>query len=58
MLGKTAVITHDFEIRRADVEHLLPHENPDTVFIDSEIEFLLVGPPAGAIHVAWNDGPI
>jgi len=37
----------------------LLHKNPDAVFIDcrSEIEFLFVGHPAGAIHVAWHDGP-
>ena len=32
---------------------------PDAVFIDcrSEMEYLFVGHPTGAIHVAWNDGP-
>ncbi len=48
------------------MEHLEPrhaheflHKNPNAVFIDcrSEMEFLFVGHPAGAIHVAWNDGP-
>ena len=48
------------------MEHLEPkqayellHKNPEAVFIDcrSEMEFLFVGHPAGAIHVAWNDGP-
>ncbi len=35
------------------------HSHPDAVFIDcrSEMEFLFVGHPTGAIHVAWNDGP-
>jgi len=34
-------------------------ENADALFIDcrSEMEYLFVGPPAGALHVAWNDGP-
>jgi rhodanese-related sulfurtransferase len=34
-------------------------QTPDAVFIDcrSEMEYLFVGHPAGAIHVAWNDGP-
>ncbi|NMG02710.1 rhodanese-like domain-containing protein [Azoarcus taiwanensis] len=33
--------------------------NPDALLIDvrSEIEFLFVGHPVGAIHVSWNDGP-
>ena len=48
------------------MEHLEPkqaygmlREKPDAVFIDcrSEMEYLFVGHPAGAIHVAWNDGP-
>jgi rhodanese-related sulfurtransferase len=48
------------------MEHLEPkqayellHKKPDAVFIDcrSEMEFLFVGHPSGAIHVAWNDGP-
>ncbi len=48
------------------MEHLEPKQahdflrrTPDAVFIDcrSEMEFLFVGHPAGAIHVAWNDGP-
>jgi rhodanese-related sulfurtransferase len=39
--------------------HEFLHKNPDAVFIDcrSEMEYLFVGHPAGAIHVAWNDGP-
>ena len=34
-------------------------ENPQAVLIDcrSEMEYLFVGHPRGAIHVAWNDGP-
>ena len=48
------------------MEHLEPkeaheflHKNPNAVFIDcrSEMEYLFVGHPQGAIHVAWNDGP-
>lgn len=33
--------------------------HPEAVFIDcrSEIEYLFVGHPAGAIHIAWQDGP-
>ncbi len=33
--------------------------HPSAVLIDvrSEIEFLFVGHPVGAIHVPWNDGP-
>jgi len=34
-------------------------KNPNSVFIDcrSEMEYLFVGHPAGAILVPWNDGP-
>jgi rhodanese-related sulfurtransferase len=48
------------------MKHFKPKEaydflqhNPDAVLVDcrSEIEFLFVGHPAGAHHVAWNDGP-
>ena len=48
------------------MKHLTPKEayaflqaNPDALLIDvrSEIEFLFVGHPVGAIHVTWNDGP-
>jgi len=48
------------------MKHLEPkaaHEflkkNPNSVFIDcrSEMEYLFVGHPAGAILVPWNDGP-
>jgi rhodanese-related sulfurtransferase len=48
------------------MEHLEPrqaHEflrsHPDALFIDcrSEMEYLFVGHPVGALHVAWNDGP-
>ena len=33
--------------------------NAEALFIDcrSEMEYLFVGHPVGAIHVAWNDGP-
>ena len=39
--------------------HEFLHKNPDAVFIDcrSEMEYLFVGHPVGALHVAWNDGP-
>ena len=48
------------------MKHLLPKEayellqkNPDALFIDvrSEMEFLFVGHPKDALHVAWNEGP-
>lgn len=48
------------------MKHLTPKEayaflqsNPEALLIDvrSEIEFLFVGHPVGAIHVSWNDGP-
>ena len=48
------------------MKHLKPkeaqqflHEHPQAVFIDcrSEMEYLFVGHPVGAHHVAWNDGP-
>lgn len=39
--------------------HAFLQQNPDALLIDvrSEIEFLFVGHPVGAIHVSWNDGP-
>ena len=39
--------------------HEFLHKNPDALFIDcrSEMEYLFVGHPVGAQHVAWNDGP-
>ena len=48
------------------MEHLTPkqahdflQQNPDALFIDcrSEMEYLFVGHPVGALHVSWNDGP-
>ncbi len=48
------------------MKHLMPRQafeflaaNPDAVFVDcrSEMEYLFVGRPVGAHHVAWNDGP-
>jgi rhodanese-related sulfurtransferase len=32
---------------------------PEALFIDcrSEMEYLFVGHPVGALHVSWNDGP-
>ena len=48
------------------MQHLTPNEaseflkqNPDAVFVDcrSEMEYLFVGHPQGAILVPWNDGP-
>ena len=48
------------------MDHLLPRqafdflrEHPQALFVDcrSEMEYLFVGHPVGALHVAWNDGP-
>jgi len=48
------------------MQHFQPKEaytflqqNPSALFIDcrSEMEYLFVGHPVGALHVAWNDGP-
>ena len=48
------------------MEHFEPRQayeflqkNPDAVLVDcrSEMEFLFVGHPVGAILVPWNDGP-
>jgi rhodanese-related sulfurtransferase len=48
------------------MEHLKPKQaydflqiNPDAVLIDcrSEVEFLFVGHPVGAIHIAWSEAP-
>jgi rhodanese-related sulfurtransferase len=48
------------------MEHLKPKEAYDflqreanAVFVDcrSEMEYLFVGHPVGAMHIAWNDGP-
>lgn len=48
------------------MEHLEPKatieflkRNPDALFVDcrSEMEYLFVGHPVGALNVAWNDGP-
>ncbi|MCX7180022.1 MAG: rhodanese-like domain-containing protein [Proteobacteria bacterium] len=39
--------------------HKFLQENPLALFIDvrSEMEFLFVGHPVGAMMVPWNDGP-
>jgi rhodanese-related sulfurtransferase len=48
------------------MKHFTPREahdylqtHPEALLIDvrSEIEYLFVGHPVGAIHVSWNDGP-
>jgi rhodanese-related sulfurtransferase len=48
------------------MEHLEPKQaaqflaqHSDALFVDcrSEMEYLFVGHPLGALHVAWNDGP-
>jgi rhodanese-related sulfurtransferase len=38
--------------------HAFLQDNPDAVLVDcrSEMEYLFVGHPVGAHHVAWNDG--
>jgi len=35
------------------------HNTPHALLVDcrSEMEYLFVGHPAGALHVSWNDGP-
>ena len=39
--------------------HDFLQHHPEAVFVDcrSEIEYLFVGHPAHAIHIAWQDGP-
>jgi rhodanese-related sulfurtransferase len=39
--------------------HALLREDAQAVLVDcrSEMEYLFVGHPVGAQHVAWNDGP-
>ena len=39
--------------------HKFLKEHRDAVFIDcrSEMEYLFVGHPTGAMHIGWNDGP-
>lgn len=34
-------------------------DHPDALFIDvrSEMEYLFVGHPVGAVHIPWNEGP-
>ena len=48
------------------MKHLTPKEahaylkgTPNALLVDcrSEMEYLFVGHPSGALHVAWNDGP-
>jgi rhodanese-related sulfurtransferase len=48
------------------MKHLTPRDTaeflkttPNALLIDcrSEMEYLFVGHPVGALHVAWNDGP-
>jgi rhodanese-related sulfurtransferase len=48
------------------MKHLTPREaldflrhTPQALLVDcrSEMEYLFVGHPAGALHVSWNDGP-
>ena len=39
--------------------HDFPQQNPQAVLVDcrTEIEHMYVGHPAGAEHVAWQEGP-
>ena len=48
------------------MKHLMPkeayqflHDNPLALFVDcrSEMEYLFVGHPVGAMMIPWNDGP-
>jgi rhodanese-related sulfurtransferase len=48
------------------MDHLSPRQalqllqtHPDALFIDcrSEMEYLFVGHPVGALHIPWSDGP-
>jgi rhodanese-related sulfurtransferase len=45
-------------LQAKDAQEFL-HKNADALFIDcrSEMEYLFVGHPVGALHVSWNDGP-
>ena len=61
--GLTSTADH---ARLPRMKHLTAREaheflaaTPHAVFIDcrSEMEYLFVGHPVGALHVAWNDGP-
>ena len=60
--GTTFIATTLF----AGLQTILPGEiapthrhTPNALFVDcrSEMEYLFVGHPTGALHVAWNDGP-
>ena len=44
---------------QAEQAYQFLQQNSDALLIDcrSEMEFLFVGHPLGALHVAWNDGP-
>ena len=61
-----APIINEPDCETGNMKHLEPQQaydflkqNPNALFIDcrSEMEYLFVGHPVGAIHVAWNDGP-
>jgi len=45
-------------LKPKDAHEYLRH-TPNALFVDcrSEMEYLFVGHPTGALHVAWNDGP-
>ncbi|APZ44230.1 rhodanese-like domain-containing protein [Acidihalobacter ferrooxydans] len=42
-----------------EAAHTLIHDEPRSVFIDvrSSMEYLMVGHPVGAVHIAWLDEP-
>jgi len=42
---------------RKAYEFLHSHSNALLIDCRSEMEYLFVGHPLGALHVAWNDGP-
>jgi rhodanese-related sulfurtransferase len=65
-LGRGGFILRFSAAKPDTMQHLTPKEayeflrqNPGAVFIDcrSEMEFLFVGHPTGAIMIPWNDGP-
>ena len=55
---RTAIIIRMEHLKPKEAHDFL-HTNPNAVFIDcrSEMEFLFVGHPVGAIMIPWNDGP-
>ncbi len=58
MKGPTPTIATMKHFKPAEAHRFL-QDHPQAVFVDcrSEMEYLFVGHPVGAQHVAWNDGP-